>query len=124
MTIAELEAKRDELTDFIAKTEMPKFIEEILQERLNGLKNSISNRYEVKYREEKQELMEQTETPENLLQFYSNAIKTWYGAGGHTKAEMNKHKSLYWEEVLKRRGITIPDKKDLPEGIFNGPGSV
>lgn len=82
MTIEELEAKRDELADFIAKNEMPKFIEEFLQRELNSTKNIISQRYEIKYREEERELMEKTETPENLLQFYSNAIKTWYGAGG------------------------------------------
>jgi hypothetical protein len=68
---------------------------------------------------------------EHLLQCYLNARKTWYGAGGHTKANMNKYYSeLYLAEIIKRDGqsqldelLKQKDSKGDTIGSFNGVGS-
>jgi len=68
---------------------------------------------------------------EHLMQCYLNARKTWYGAGGHTKANMNKHFSeLYLEEIIKRGGksqldelLKQKDSKGDMIGQFNGTGA-
>ena len=68
---------------------------------------------------------------DELLQCFLNARKTWYGAGGHTKANMNKyHAERYQTEILKRGGkdaldelLKQKDSKGDVLGSFNGRGS-
>lgn len=60
---------------------------------------------------------------DTLLQHCANARTTWFGAGGHGKAEMNKraYEALYAE--LQSRGITDKQMEAI-KGHFNGDGSL
>lgn len=67
----------------------------------------------------------------SLIECYLNARKTWYGAGGHNKANMNRRATEeYGEELIKRLGESklaeiaeqkTPDGQML--GSFNGMGA-
>ena len=59
-----------------------------------------------------------------LLEMLANACKTYYGSGGHHKAEMNKNRMVdYINELMKRKINAPTDKELLLKGIFNGIGS-
>ncbi len=59
-----------------------------------------------------------------LISNLANATKTYYQAGGHNKAAMNKVKCTEYKEELVRRGMPVPYDKELLEyGVFNGDGS-
>lgn len=67
----------------------------------------------------------------SLIECYCNARKTWYGAGGHTKAKMNQNMTeAYGKEIVKRLGQSKLDEiqnQKTPEGnllgSFNGMGA-
>lgn len=60
---------------------------------------------------------------DTLLQHCANARTTWFGAGGHGKAEMNKRQYEELHAELKSRGVT--DKQmEAVKGNFNGDGSL
>jgi len=63
---------------------------------------------------------------EELLTMLANATSTHYGAGGHTKAELNEWAARRHRREMVRRGLAVPDDKELLKlGTFNGrPGSV
>tara|TARA_R100000951_G_C2575018_1_gene160062 strand:- start:271 stop:498 length:228 start_codon:yes stop_codon:yes gene_type:complete len=61
---------------------------------------------------------------EKLFQCYCNARRTYFGALGHNKAEMNDRISKDYAEELKRREFDVPTDDDVEKrGIFNGDGS-
>ena len=67
---------------------------------------------------------ETTYTNEQLLQRLANATKTYYGCGGHTKADGNEREANKWKELLKERNVPVPtDTELLKVGVFNGEGS-
>ncbi len=69
-----------------------------------------------------------------LLQWYANASTTC-GCGGHYKGRMNEEFRLNYALELRARGLNVPKdiherfnksfqvNVEIPEGIFNGPGS-
>lgn len=69
-----------------------------------------------------------------LIQWYVNA-RTTASCGGHFKGQMNDERYRDYALELRARGVNVPksiferfDKHfevnvELPEGIFNGPGS-
>jgi len=67
-------------------------------------------------------LMENTtQSPEEIKIAYMNAIKTYYGAHGHTKAERNKRIADYYKDKLIALGISIPSNDEcFAKGVFNG----
>jgi len=59
-----------------------------------------------------------------IIQLLANAQKTYAGAGGHNKAEMNKLKVKEYKKKLKEMGEEIPEDEYLYKiGIFNGDGT-
>ncbi len=60
-------------------------------------------------------------TTEKLSVWYANAKATYYGAGGHNKAAMNKQLMRRYAVELRRYRKVDPDT--LAEGSFNGDGS-
>ena len=61
---------------------------------------------------------------ETVLSYLANATVTYYEAGGHHKAEVNKAlRNIYTEELFER-GEAVPLLDDLLKtGQFNGEGS-
>lgn len=60
----------------------------------------------------------------NIVQQLANATKTYYLAGGHYKAMMNKEKKNGYADALRNAGEQIPtDEELLKIGIFNGDGA-
>jgi hypothetical protein len=59
-----------------------------------------------------------------LMQMYMNAITTYYGAGGHKKAESNKWLSEGYKEAMIELKMPIPSIEIcFVLGQFNGKGS-
>jgi hypothetical protein len=59
---------------------------------------------------------------EDLIEMYSNALATYYGCGGHNKAEMNRIRYEKLEEIIKSRRLSIPiNAREV--GVFNGKGA-
>ena len=59
-----------------------------------------------------------------LFQCYCNARRTYFGALGHNKAEMNDRISKDYAEELTRRETDVPTDDDVEKyGIFNGDGA-
>ena len=61
---------------------------------------------------------------DELLTYYSNACKTYYGAIGHTKSHWNEHHAQHYAEALTARKQPVPSmSKAADAGQFNGTGS-
>ena len=64
-------------------------------------------------------------TEEELNEMLANATKTYYSAGGHTKARLNEIRIKELKEEMTSRGMVIPTDKILCQrGMFNGNGAV
>ena len=103
----------------------PTSVVELLNDKKQSListNNNLGSR--INYLQEIEDI-ENNETEENLVMYCANALKTYYGAGGHTKAQMNESRAEYWKSVLHKRGFRVPSNSELSEkGVFNGKGSV
>lgn len=68
--------------------------------------------------------MATTLTIQELIQKLANATKTYYGAGGHGKADRNEMACKEYTKQLQEFGATIPTTDELlAMGEFNGEGS-
>jgi len=64
------------------------------------------------------------QTTVTTLQKLANATKTYYGCGGHGKAERNDNERKRLTKQLKAEGQPVPtDDELLKMGEFNGEGS-
>tara|TARA_R110002020_G_scaffold309888_1_gene525758 strand:+ start:334 stop:717 length:384 start_codon:yes stop_codon:yes gene_type:complete len=60
-----------------------------------------------------------------IMQYYMNALTTYYGALGHNKADMNEFRKDKYEDFMKEMNIPIPAKEvSFVLGQFNGKGSA
>lgn len=85
--------------------------------RLEALQNTPQSHhpYEEWIRRSKSEIMHK----------YMNAKKTYWGAGGHGKAERNLAAAKYYIDVMNKYNIPIPpDNIATIIGSFNGEGAV
>ncbi len=59
-----------------------------------------------------------------LLGFLANATKTYFGCGGHGKAERNGNAVKAFKAEFERRNLAIPNDDFLCSiGEFNGKGA-
>lgn len=59
-----------------------------------------------------------------ILRKYCNAMATYYGCTGHTKAELNDREAQGYVMEANRIGLILPDPVTAARmGTFNGPGS-
>jgi hypothetical protein len=66
----------------------------------------------------------QHQTDDVLFEWLRNASATYYGAGGHDKAERNKIRCELYSNELRKRGHDCPLGPDInADGELNGPGS-
>lgn len=62
---------------------------------------------------------------QELLHRLANATLTHYQASSKMKSSMNEGMAHKWRSELKRRGVTIPNDRDLLDsGRNNGIGSI
>lgn len=60
-----------------------------------------------------------------LKQKYCNAVKTYYGAAGHKKAERNEQVMRVYKYRLQAAKETVPTLEEaVAMGQFNGEGAV
>lgn len=87
-----------------------------LLERLEALQNAPESRtpYEHWIRVSKAQLM----------QWYMNALVTYYSSGGHSKASRNDQSARAYLELMKKYNIPQPPNEiAFILGVFNGEGS-